>query len=551
VTQPRVLEAGDSTLLLELEGVIDPVVNARAIGLARSMARRALRGVHDIVPTFRSVAVHFDPLVARPDEIRGALEQGVDEPLERTTGSLIELPVVYGGAGGPDLENVAVAAGMTPAAVIERHAAVEYRVYMLGFLPGFAYMAPVDPVIAVPRRATPRLAVGGGSVGIAASQTGVYPCESPGGWQIIGRTSTAVFDAARHPAALFTPGDRVRFLPVSRDVVFDAVDAKSGISQTIATFEQSRDDAVRMVTVLAPGLLTTIQDEGRRGHQHLGVPVCGAMDVRSHRLANLIAGNDASAATMEITLSGPELRMESDVGLAIAGAELEASLDGTRLAMHAPIAARAGSVLRFGRRRAGARTYLAVAGGISCPAVLGSRSTHVRTRMGGIGGRALRPGDRLALGRPGSARSVTAAPVTLPDGGARLRVLPGPQLDAFPPAAFGVLTSTRFIVSRDSDRMGYRLTSDRTIPRDAGQEMISDVTVPGGVQVPPSGEPILLMADRPTTGGYPQLAVVISADLPIAGQLAPGDWVQFDACSMSQALAALSSQRVQSGADES
>ena len=203
-----------------------------------------------------------------------------------------------------------------------------------------------------------------------------------------------------------------------------------------------------------------------------------------------------------------------------------------------PVLCKAGSVISFGQRRSGARAYVAFDGGVDVPPVLGSRSTHLISGLGGLSGGALHAGDRVPLGAPAGAarRSLNSPPAVA--GGARLRILPGPQDDHFEPDAFDALRLTRFTVSPQSDRMGYRLAADRPLSAPPG-EMISDVTFAGGVQVPPSGHPILLMADRQTTGGYPQIASVISADLPLAGQLAPGDWVEFEVCTPAQARAAL------------
>jgi antagonist of KipI len=301
--------------------------------------------------------------------------------------------------------------------------------------------------------------------------------------------------------------------------------------------------------VIKPGLFSTIQDAGRWGHQHIGVPVSGAMDFTSHCLANGLVGNGPDAPTLEATLMGPELRMEEDTVVAVAGADLDATIDSAPLERHTAARARAGSVLRFGARRSGGRAYVAFPGGIAAPLVLGSAATHTRTAMGGFEGRAVRAGDRLFLGLPQSQRSLADSqwPVVTVSGGARLRVLPGPQDDFFPSVALEMLLATRFVVAPDSDRMGYRLTAGRPVPRVEGREMISDATFTGGIQVPASGQPIMLMADRPTTGGYPQLAIVITADLPLAGQLVPGDWVEFQLATMSEAIAALTAQRSGAG----
>jgi len=295
----------------------------------------------------------------------------------------------------------------------------------------------------------------------------------------------------------------------------------------------------RRLRVVRGGLLTTVQDLGRLGFQSRGVPPAGPMDSCSHRLANLAVGNPADRATLEITLIGPELLFESDARIAVCGAEFQATVDGRALAPAAACELRAGAVVKFGPRVRGARAYLAVDGGIDVPVVLKSRATHLVSRMGGCEGRRLQDGDVLRLGEglPGSRPGRRWVP-ELPEGGAVVRVLPGPHVDAFAPEAFEVFASTRFLIAPASDRMAYRLIG-HAIDRAGEQEMISDVLPNGGVQVPGSGQPILLMADRATTGGYPIIATVITADLPIAGQLAPGDWIRFAPSTPADALSAL------------
>jgi KipI family sensor histidine kinase inhibitor len=538
-------EAGDSAVILQLEAEmpqrrneIDAEVNSRAIRIAEGVRQRRIRGVRDVVSTFRSVAVFFDPLATDLNVIVEALEERSDQRQPREAGRVVEVPVVYGGDAGPDLASVADAAGLTPEAVVARHASHAYRVFMLGFLPGFPYMAPVDEAIAAPRRPTPRARVAAGSVGIAGQQTGIYPRESPGGWQIIGRTPLELFDAGKTPPALLAPGDTVRFVPVESDRA-DRVRLKPDTTYDSPT----HDPAARFITVLRPGLFTTIQDAGRWGYQHLGVPVSGPMDPASHRLANALLGNLPDAATLEATIIGPELRFEQDATIAITGADLQPILEGTPLLMGSVARCVPGSVLRFGNRRAGARAYVAVDGGIGVPPVLGSRATHVMSGLGGVAGRALRAGDRVPLRDRQPSLAGTARDRRVHEGGSvRLRVMAGPQSEYADPSALQLLQETRFIVSPQSDRMGYRLTGSALPTRKDSGEMISDATVVGAVQVPPSGQPILLMADRQTTGGYPQIAVVITADLPLAAQLVPGDSIQFELCSRADAIAALTEQ---------
>lgn len=211
---PRVVPLGDSSVSLQFAAAIDPVVNARCIALAASLETLALRGVRDVVPTYNAVTVHFDPLTtdrralsAELDRLAASAPSTVDSE-SRT----IEIPVAYGGASGPDLSAIAAFATCSEAEVVRLHTEMRYRVYMLGFLPGFAYMGSVDRRIAMPRLDTPRMRVAAGSVGIAGEQTGIYPCDTPGGWRIIGRTSAKMFDVTRAEPSLVQAGDYVRFV---------------------------------------------------------------------------------------------------------------------------------------------------------------------------------------------------------------------------------------------------------------------------------------------------------------------------------------------------
>lgn len=297
------------------------------------------------------------------------------------------------------------------------------------------------------------------------------------------------------------------------------------------------------LTVRRPGLLTTIQDLGRAGHRASGVTSGGAMDVFALRIANLLVGNDEGAAGVEVTLLGPTLRFDGDHLCAIGGADLGARLDGIVVPPWRPFFAPAGSELAFEGPRIGCRAMIAVAGGVDVPVVLGGRGTDLRGGFGGYAGRALAAGDMFAIGvataaarisaerlrsegravaRWGAGPSLTgrhAAPATV-------RILDGPEYASLNMASRETLEATTFSVLASSDRMGYRLAGG-TLQLEMPLEMISSPVMPGTVQLPPSGDPIVLMADGQTTGGYPRIANVISADLPLLAQCAPGAPIRF------------------------
>jgi biotin-dependent carboxylase-like uncharacterized protein len=298
--------------------------------------------------------------------------------------------------------------------------------------------------------------------------------------------------------------------------------------------------------IVKPGLLTTVQDLGRYGHQASGVPVAGPMDTFSHRLANQLVGNEVDAATLEITLTGPEMIVEAETTMAIAGGQFEVTCDDRPLALGASFAVARGQRVKFGRVLEGARAYLAVAGGVQTEPLLGSRATHLVSRMGGFKGRALAAGDRLPIaGDPRPRPLRKSVGLTLPTKGrALLRVIPGPQADWFHADALRTIASVSFRISPQSNRMGYRLQGP-PLARARADELISEPLGIGAIQVPAAGEPILLMADRQTAGGYPKIGYVISADLPVAGQLAPGDFIEFHVCTHQEAVTALISRERQ------
>jgi len=313
--------------------------------------------------------------------------------------------------------------------------------------------------------------------------------------------------------------------------------------------------------VLRPGTLATVQDLGRRGRQHLGIAAGGAMDPVSHRIANALVGNTAEAATLEIALSGPELLVGRDALLALYGARFGAEVDGAPLPQSRPVLARAGTRLRIGRVSAGSFGYLAVAGGFDLAPVLGSRSTYLPGAFGGWRGRALErdavlpfapDAEALAAARFGRAtrgrRAIAAGrsetvpwfvpALSLPEHEVpAVRALAGLHSGAFDEPARAALFAARWRIAPESNRMGFRLRGPR-LELTSPVEILSQATCLGTVQVPPAGQPIVLMADHQTTGGYPKIAEVIAADVPLLAQLPPGAALRFAPATLDDADAA-------------
>ena len=310
------------------------------------------------------------------------------------------------------------------------------------------------------------------------------------------------------------------------------------------------------VAVLKPGMHSTLQDSGRHGFQHFGVPVGGAMDLFSHRVANIVAGNATDAATIEITLQGPQLAFAEDALIAICGADLSPSVGGEPVPEGKAVRVRAGSVLEFGSCLAGCRAYLAIGGGFEVPRVMGSRSTYEPARFGGFGGRALAKGDTLQAGPaqpdlyPGLHQELTRSgkPIAFPKWSVNqhieklgrapqlVRIIPGRHWELFAAPSRERFTDTVFRIAPESNRMGFRLQGP-AIALEKPFEMLSEAVSFGTIQVPPGGQPIVLMADRQTTGGYPRIAEVASTDLHLLAQLRPGDGVRFELVSLAQAQA--------------
>jgi len=294
------------------------------------------------------------------------------------------------------------------------------------------------------------------------------------------------------------------------------------------------------IEVVRPGLLTTIQDRGRFGYQKFGVPVSGAVDAMALRVANLLVGNPDSAAALEITALGPQLRFLADAVVALTGAEVQADLDGAPVPWYQSFLVRAGQTLDVQACTRGLRCYLAIAGGIEVPALLGSRSTCLAAAFGGFQGRALADGDILRVGSPPgplgdlARRDVPEEWRLRLESPGTLRVVLGPQDDAFTEGGLRTFLESTYRVTQHTDRMGCRLEGPE-IPHRASADIISDWVPMGGVQVPGDRNPIILLADRQTTGGYPKIATVIGPDLPLVAQCRPGDSFRFRAVTLVEA----------------
>ncbi|HVK63736.1 MAG TPA: carboxyltransferase domain-containing protein [Polyangium sp.] len=415
-------------------------------------------------------------------------------------GCMHVIPVVY---DGPDLETVAGALGVSKEAVVRLHAAREVTVELVGFLPGFGYCGPIDPRLVLPRRASPRPRVPAGSVGIAGTFTGIYPFDSPGGWNLLGRAhGVTLFDPSRDPPMLLAPGDRVRFEPVA-----------TGEAEPARKEVVPNEQSTRALVVEAAPACATVQDGGRAGQLARGLPPSGPLDPETHAAANEAVGNPPDAAAIEVPLGALLVRAQGDVWISVDGA--------------APIHLAEGESFRVEEGPRAVR-YLAARGGIDVPAALGARATLLVARLGGVAGRALRRRDVVPVGDPDRAAAQPSRPSEPPADNefAPIVIDEGPHRNRFPADALDVLLSSTFTVSRLGDRVGQRLEGAK-IPRDRPDLALPVPMLRGAVQVTTDGTPIVLGPDHPTTGGYPVLAVVRRSALGALARRRPGEPLRF------------------------
>ncbi len=495
---------GDGALVAAVASV------AEAHGLAAAVVGARWRGVEDVVVGYRSVTVVADPGVADTAALGDELARIPGATPDPAPARRVEIPVAF---DGPDLDDVAALAGTSRASVVDHMAGCDLEVAFVGFLPGFAYLEGLPPALAaVPRRSTPRSSVAGGSLGIGGGFAGIYPQASPGGWQLLGRTGFGLFDPEAPPFAVLRPGDKVRLRP--------AADPGVLVPRARAPLRAPTAHPGHTVVVEAPGLMSLVQDLGRVGVARLGVPRAGAADPWALRAGNRLVGNHDGAAALEVTALGPRLRFGRGTHLAVVG-RAEASIDGRPIAPDTVVPVSPGQDLSVGRTLDDLRCYVAVSGGLDVTPVFGSRSSDVLT---GLGPGVLRPGDVLGLGPPGRPRGRATRPGRGP-GPRVLRVIPGP--DDFGEGAVDRLVATTWEVAGSSDRMGVRLHGDEPlvppVPGIASRGMVT-----GALQVPPDGQPVALLCDHATVGGYPVLATVVHADLGALGRCRPGDTVRFE-----------------------
>ena len=505
-------DVSESSFLVEFPETSEEEANRSAVDLAGRLMRTPPRGLLDAIPGATTLFVLFEPGIAERERLvrrfrRLAEQAGAAPPESRR----FRIPVAYGGGSGPDLYALARDRGISAEGLARRHAASDYTVAFLGFSPGFAYLRGLPPELSAPRRESPRTRVPAGSVAIGGNYTAIYPAETPGGWRLIGRSPVRLFDATAHPPALLRPGDRVSFEAVTEADLL-ALMAENRTREMSAA--PAAGDA--LFETITPGLFTSVQGAPRFGLGASGVAAGGAMDLSALERGNAIVGNATGAAGLEITLSGPELRLRTDAVLCVTGADLGAHWNGSAVPLDTALPGKAGDRVAFGYAAAGMRAYLCVEGGLARP-------------LPGEPVRRLAKGDlvtRATLRAPAIPGVPAKAISPARDGDRTLRVLAGPQPSFFPQRAADVFFSATYRVSPDSDRRGIRLDGP-SIELSEPPDIPPEGTALGSIQVPASGLPIVLGPDRPVTGGYAKIATVIAGDWPLLAQAPPGTPVRF------------------------
>lgn len=514
----RFLPVNLNALLVELDDL------PQTLALLASLRAEPIAGIEELVPAARTLLVGFRPAAIGADELVRRIGQRSLGARAARIDRRIEIPVRY---DGEDIAEVAALLGLTPEEVVRRHAGSDYTVAFTGFAPGFAYLSGGDASLNVPRRKVPRTRIPAGAVGLAGSFSGVYPQASPGGWQIIGITDAPMWDLARETPALLQPGDTVRFVDVTAQ-------PRAVPQPAAATPSRPAPANGNAIEIRAAGLQALLQDRGRHGQAKQGVSASGAMDQRALQAANRLVGNDSATACLELAYGGFQLACRGDAVVAVTGADGTLMLtraDGSRRALprYQPIALADGDLLALGEPCAGIRSYLAVRGGFDVAPVLGSLSSDTLAR---IGPDALATGDVLALRAPTSG-AVVGAPETPPDDlptvqqEVVLDIVLGPRTDWFTPEAVALLCAQPWTVTPQSNRVGIRLAGEAPLARANHAELPSEGTAHGAIQVPPSGQPVLFLADHPLTGGYPVIASVATHHLDRAGQIPVNARVRF------------------------
>ncbi|MBD2797439.1 5-oxoprolinase/urea amidolyase family protein [Xenorhabdus sp. 18] len=521
----RFLPVNGHTIMVELSGL------AETLALLDSLNRSPILGIEEIIPAARTLMVHFRPTKISSQQLAAEISRRNLQERSHATGKRLEIPVHY---NGDDLALVAEILGCTVQEVIHQHTENEYTVAFTGFAPGFAYMVSDTVQWNIPRRETPRTRIPAGAVALAGEFSSVYPQASPGGWQIIGMTTERMWDLSRSSPALLQPGYRVNF----RDAGF----CPATISLPETRLPETSGSNIAPVSkttchleILSVGLQTLFQDLGRVGQAKSGISESGAMDKSALRSANRMVGNASDQVCLEIVQGGFKAVAHGQMLIAITGAPCPIAIKTPSgeifyVNTYQPIDLNEGDEISLGRPVAGMRSYLSVRGGFTVPAIL---SSHSFDTLSHIGPAPLKVNDKVAIGATShcAAISVSETPAfAMPnqDEIVVLDILFGPRTDWFTQASIDLLSKQVWQVTPQSNRIGLRLNGECSLSRIKPQELPSEGTCAGAIQIPASGQPVLFLADHPLTGGYPVIASIADYHLDLAGQIPVNAKIRFN-----------------------
>lgn len=516
----RFLPVSLTTILVELADL------DQTLSLFASLEADPVEGIEETVPAARTLMIRFRPEKIEAQALAARIASRDLSAKIAPSDKLVEIPVRY---DGEDLADVAELTGLSVEEVIRRHTDSEFTVAFCGFAPGFGYLVGGDPALHVPRRQSPRTRIPAGSVALAGAFSGVYPQNSPGGWQILGTTPLKMWDIERDPGALFQPGYRVRFFDI--DKTGRSIEAPATRSAAPKTVLNS--DAAHFEILAAP-MPAIFQDLGRFGQTGQGVSASGALDRSAFNAANRIVGNPVNTPCLELTLGGFSFKSVTRSVIGVAGATciitVKSETYSFEATTYAPISLEPGDVVTFGNPSSGMRCYLSVRGGFDVAPVLGSAATDTLAVVGPenvvTGSMVNLRNQKIGL----SSVSLDEVPAfDLPKAGevVTLDVIYGPRTDWFTQKGMETLTSQLWQVTPQSSRVGIRLAGDTPLERKDSAELPSEGTATGAIQIPHSGQPVLFLADHPLTGGYPVIGAVAEYHLDLAGQIPINAKIQF------------------------
>jgi len=557
----KIYALGDSALTIELGYTINENINHRVLAIAYYMRDLEIVGVLDIMSAYASVSVIYDICEIRKNYTSATryLTEQIELAILNCDFTVIsqikvvEIPVCYDVSLGIDLIEMSLEKKMSITDIIAAHTSKLYRVYLIGFLPGFPYMGIVDESIATPRKKSPRTKIEAGNVGIADAQTGIYPSDSPGGWNIIGKTPLKMFDAKKEYPVFLQPGDDVQFKQISLEQFRELKEESEKTSEKLELSQPSPSTSI--LSVIKSGTADSIQDLGRFGFQHLGINPTGVMDRIAAQTANFLVGNVADEAVLECHFPACSIVFHKSILIAISGGDFTPTLDEKEIKLNTPIYVQRGATLNFKKWKNGARTYIAVKNGFEIEKWLGSYSTNLKANAGGFNGRNLKKDDQIKVKSDSHDVGLKMKSEKQDDSFfnfhfsifpwhveidnlyafEEIEILVGNDFETLTDDSQQKLFSNEFLITMRSDKMGYRLLSDPLIMKNENRSLLSSGVTLGTMQLLPTGQIIILMSDHQTTGGYPKIGHVASASFAALAQTPINKKIRFKLINIEEA----------------